>query len=300
MVLETKNLTKQFNGKGGFKEVSLFVEKGQVFGFLGPNGAGKTTFVKTMVGLLHPTSGFAWISGKPIGTVESREKVGFLPENFRYHDWMTGKELLKFHAELYKIKNPGKKIDELLELAKLKGHENKLIKNYSKGMQQRIGIAIALLNDPEIVFLDEPTSALDPVGRIEVREIIKQLKSQSKTVFLNSHLLSEVEMVCDEVAIINHGRVIAQGKLDDLLKEHTYVEMVITDYTSELIEKISNLSKEFQFKEGKLSFKVEDREKIPIIAKMVIEADAKLYQLNTQTSSLEDLFINLIGKDEVS
>ncbi|MBE3593332.1 MAG: ABC transporter ATP-binding protein [Thermoanaerobacter sp.] len=300
MVLEAQNLTKQFNGKGGFKEVTLSVEKGQVFGFLGPNGAGKSTFVKTMVGLLHPTSGFAWILEKPIGTVESREKVGFLPENFRYHDWMTGKELLSFHAELYKIKNPGKKIDELLELVKLKGHENKLIKNYSKGMQQRIGIAIALLNDPEIVFLDEPTSALDPVGRIEVREIIKQLKSQGKTVFLNSHLLSEVEMVCDEVAIINHGRIIAEGKLEELLKEHTHVEMIVSDYTTELIEKISHLSKEFQFKEGKLSFKVEDKEKIPLIAKMVIEAGAKLYQLNTQTSSLEDLFINLIGKDEMS
>jgi len=213
---------------------------------------------------------------------------------------MTGRELLTFHAELHKIKNPNKKIDSLFELVKLKGHENKKIKNYSKGMQQRIGLAIALLNDPEIVFLDEPTSALDPVGRIDVREIIKELKSQGKTVFLNSHLLGEVEMVCDEVAIINHGRIIAEGKLEELLKEHTHVEMIVSDYTSELIEKISRLSKEFQFEEGKLSFKVEDREKIPVIAKMVIEAGAKLYQLNTQTSSLEDLFINLIGKDEVS
>ncbi|MDI6603990.1 MAG: ABC transporter ATP-binding protein [Thermoanaerobacteraceae bacterium] len=300
MVLETQNLTKQFNGKGGFKEVSLSVEKGKVFGCLGPNGAGKSTFVKTMVGLLRPTSGFAWILGKPIGSVESREKVGFLPENFKYHDWMTGKELLRFHAELYKIENPEKKIDELLELVKLKGHENKLIKNYSKGMQQRIGIAISLLNEPEIVFLDEPTSALDPVGRIEVREIIKKLKSQDKTVFLNSHLLSEVEMVCDEVAIINHGKVIAKGNLNDLLKEYTHVEMKISNFNDELIKNIKSISKEFNIKDDRFFFKVENRERIPQIAKMVIESGANLYELNSKTSSLEDLFINLIGKDEVS
>jgi ABC-2 type transport system ATP-binding protein len=300
MILETQNLTKQFNGKGGFKEVSLSVEKGKVFGFLGPNGAGKSTFVKTMVGLLRSTSGFAWILGKPIGTVKSREKVGFLPENFKYHDWMTGKELLRFHAELYKIENPEKKIDELLELVKLKGHENKLIKNYSKGMQQRIGIAISLLNEPEIVFLDEPTSALDPVGRIEVREIIKKLKSQDKTVFLNSHLLSEVEMVCDEVAIINHGKIIAKGNLNDLLKEYTHVEMKVSNFNDELIKNIKSISKEFDIKDDRFFFKVENRERIPQIAKMVIESGANLYELNSKTSSLEDLFINLIGRDEVS
>ncbi|SNX54261.1 ABC transporter ATP-binding protein [Thermoanaerobacterium sp. RBIITD] len=298
MILETQNLTKQFDGKGGFKDVNISVDNGMVFGFLGPNGAGKSTFVKTMVGLLYPTSGFAWIMGEPIGTIESKRKIGFLPENFKYYGWMTGKELMKFHAELYKMKNPDKKIEELLELVKLKGHENKKIKNYSKGMQQRIGLAIALLNDPEIIFLDEPTSALDPVGRIDVREIIKRLKDNGKTVFLNSHLLSEVEMVCDEVAIINHGHVIADGKLENLLSKNTYVEMVISDYNSELIEKISNLAYDTVFKDGKLTFKVKDKDSIPKIAKTVVDSGAKLYQLDSKTSSLEDLFINIVGKDE--
>jgi len=125
MIIETQNLTKQFDGKGGFKDVNISIDSGTVFGFLGPNGAGKSTFVKTMVGLLYPTSGFAWINGFPIGTIESKRKIGFLPENFKYYDWMTGKELMKFHAELYKMKSPDKKIEELLELVKLKGHENK-------------------------------------------------------------------------------------------------------------------------------------------------------------------------------
>ncbi|AGB18020.1 ABC transporter ATP-binding protein [Thermoanaerobacterium thermosaccharolyticum] len=298
MILETQNLTKQFDGKGGFKDVNISIDSGMVFGFLGPNGAGKSTFVKTMVGLLYPTSGFAWINGFPIGTIESKRKIGFLPENFKYYDWMTGKELMKFHAELYKMKNPDKKIEELLDLVKLKGHENKKIKNYSKGMQQRIGLAIALLNDPKVIFLDEPTSALDPVGRIDVREIIKRLKDDGKTVFLNSHLLSEVEMICDEVAIINHGHVIAEGKLKNLLSKNTYVEMVISDYNSELIEKISKLAYDIVLKDGKLTFKVKDKDSIPEIAKIVVDSGAKLYQLDSKTSSLEDLFINIVGKDE--
>jgi len=165
-------------------------------------------------------------------------------------------------------------------------------------MQQRIGLAIALLNDPEVIFLDEPTSALDPVGRIDVREIIKRLKDSGKTVFLNSHLLSEIEMICDEVAIINHGHVIAEGKLKDLLSKSTYVEMVVSDYDSELIKKISNLAYDVVFKDGKLTFKVKDRNGIPQIAKTVVDSGAKLYQLDSKTGSLEDLFINIVGKDE--
>lgn len=298
MILETQNLTKQFDGKGGFKDVNISVDNGMVFGFLGPNGAGKSTFVKTMVGLLYPTSGFAWIMGEPIGTIESKRKIGFLPENFKYYGWMTGKELMKFHAELYKMKNPDKKIEELLELVKLKGHENKKIKNYSKGMQQRIGLAIALLNDPEIIFLDEPTSALDPVGRIDVREIIKRLKDNGKTVFLNSHLLSEVEMVCDEVAIINHGRIIAEGNLSNLLKKNTHVEMTVIDCPINIKDKIDDIAYDIKINNNTLSFKVRSKDDIPQIAKIVIESGAKLYQLNSETSTLENLFVNLIGKDE--
>lgn len=298
MILETQNLTKQFDGKGGFRDVNISVDKGMVFGFLGPNGAGKSTFVKTMVGLLYPTSGFAWIMGKPIGSIESKKQIGFLPENFKYQDWMTGYELLKFHAELQKMNKPRKRIDELIELVKLKGHEKKKIKFYSKGMQQRIGIAVALLNDPEIVFLDEPTSALDPVGRIDVREIIKRLKENGKTVFLNSHLLSEVEMICDEVAIINHGHILAEGKLKELLSKNTHVEMTVANCPNDIKNKINDIAYDIEQRGDILSFKVKNRDDIPRIVKIIIDAGTKLYELKSETSSLESLFVNLIGKDE--
>lgn len=297
MVIETYNLTKQFNGKGGFSDINLTVDRGQVFGFLGPNGAGKSTFVKTLVGLLYPTSGFAYILGKPLGDINARKKIGFLPETFKYHDWMTGKELLEFHAQLYKMENYSSRIDELIELVKLKGNESKKIKNYSKGMQQRIGLAISLLADPEIVFLDEPTSALDPVGRIEVREIIKELKSAGKTIFLNSHLLSEVEMVCDEVAIINHGHIIAQGKLHDLLEKTTRVEITAKGISPLLIDKLSAIGDNLEVNSDTLMLTVKKRDDIPIISKIVIESGAKLYELKNHTDSLEDLFVNLVGKD---
>ncbi|SHF56096.1 ABC-2 type transport system ATP-binding protein [Caldanaerobius fijiensis DSM 17918] len=298
MIIETYNLTKQFNGKGGFCDINLTVDSGQVFGFLGPNGAGKSTFVKTLVGLLYPTSGLAYILGKPLGDVTVREKIGFLPEGFKYHDWMTGKELMEFHAQLYKIKNPSKRIEELIELVKLKGHESKRIKNYSKGMQQRIGLAIALLPDPDVVFLDEPTSALDPVGRIEVREIIKGLKAMGKTVFLNSHLLSEVEMVCDEVAIINHGHIIAKGRLDELLKKTTRVEITAEGVSSDLVDKLSSMGDDFQIRGNTMVLTVKNRDDIPLISKIVVESGARLYELKNHTDSLEELFITLLGKDE--
>lgn len=294
MVIETFDLTKQYNGRGGCVDIRLQVGEGEVFGFLGPNGAGKSTLVKTLVGLLFPTSGSARILGKPLGDIGVKAKIGYLPENFKYHDWMTGWEVLKFHAKLYKLKSPEKRIRDLLELVKLSGHEKKRVSGYSKGMQQRLGLAVALLPDPDLLFLDEPTSALDPVGRIEVREIIKNLKSRGKTIFLNSHLLSEVEMICDEVAIINRGRIIAQGKLSDLLESGTEMEARISKPPEDLVKVLSEKATQVKIDENILKFRVKDREDIPEIVKAIVDSGTSLFELRPVNGSLEEFFVKLL------
>ncbi|MDK2879685.1 MAG: type transport system ATP-binding protein [Thermoanaerobacteraceae bacterium] len=294
MVIETFDLTKQYNGRGGCIDIRLQVGEGEVFGFLGPNGAGKSTLVKTLVGLLFPTSGSAKILGRPLGDTGVKAKIGYLPENFKYHDWMTGWEVLKFHVELYKLKDPKKRIEELLELVKLSGHEKKRVSGYSKGMQQRLGLAVALLPDPDLLFLDEPTSALDPVGRIEVREIIKDMKSRGKTVFLNSHLLSEVEMICDEVAIINRGRIITQGKLSSLLESGTSMEARISKPSKDLVKDLSGRATQMEIDGNILRFKVKDRQDIPEIVKAIVNSGTLLYELKPVNGSLEEFFVNLL------
>ncbi|MCF6095964.1 ABC transporter ATP-binding protein [Thermovorax subterraneus] len=298
MVIETFNLTKQYDGKGGCVDINLSVKEGEVFGFLGPNGAGKSTLVKTLVGLLRPTGGSARVLGRPLGDIRAMGKIGYLPENFRYHDWMTGLEVMRFHAELYKIPRPAKRISELLELVGLSGHEKKKVAGYSKGMQQRLGLAVALLADPELVFLDEPTSALDPVGRIEVREIIRDLKKKGKTVFLNSHLLSEVEMVCDRVAIINRGRIIACGDLKDLLFENSALTAKIGSPAEGLIEELKKIALQVKLREDILTIKVAKRDDIPLIAKVIVQSETPLYELKMEGVSLEELFVNLVRGGE--
>ncbi|WP_297421971.1 ABC transporter ATP-binding protein [Clostridium sp.] len=218
-MIETSHLTKQFNGKGGFKDISLSIKEGEVFSFLGKNGAGKSTFIKTLLGLLKLTDGKAEVLGKPIGDVDARKKIGYLPELFQYHSWLTGYELLTFHGKLYKMSSLEikKRIPEVLQIVGLSGHENKKIKEYSKGMQQRIGLGCAIISDPLLLFLDEPTSALDPVGRKQVRDIILNLKKQGKTIFLNTHLLSEVELISDRIAILDKGKIQKIGTIKELL-----------------------------------------------------------------------------------
>lgn len=299
MVIETFNLTKQYDGKGGCVDINLSVKEGEVFGFLGPNGAGKSTLVKTLVGLLRPTGGSGFVLGRPLGDSKAMRKIGYLPENFKYYEWMTGLEVMRFHAELYKIPKPARRISELLELVGLSGHEKKKVAGYSKGMQQRLGLAVALLSDPELVFLDEPTSALDPVGRIEVREIIRDLKREGKTVFLNSHLLSEVEMVCDRVAIINRGRIITCGELKDLLFENSTLTAKIGNPAEGLVEELKSIALKVELQGDALKVKVAKKGDIPSIAKAIVQSGTLLYELKLESLSLEELFVNLVRGEKV-
>ncbi|WML32857.1 ABC transporter ATP-binding protein [Clostridium sp. OS1-26] len=300
MIIETENLSKIYENNKGCRDINITVNKGEIYGFLGPNGAGKSTFIKTLVGLLFPTSGTARILGRPIGDIEAKKKIGYLPELFKYQEWMTGLDLLSFHSSLYKLdkKATSIKIEEVLEIVNLKGTEKNKIGTYSKGMQQRIGIASALLCDPDILFLDEPTSALDPIGRKEVRDIMLELKSRGKTVFLNSHLLSEVEMVCDSVAIISKGSIIKQGKMAELLEGDTMLDIHVENINNEILNKLEKIDEDVIFDGKNIKMHVKENGEIHEVASLIIEGGGKLYGLTPHRNSLEDLFIKLVERGQ--
>jgi ABC-2 type transport system ATP-binding protein len=300
LVIETINLSKIYENNKGCRDINIAVPKGEIYGFLGPNGAGKSTFIKTIVGLLFPTSGTAQILGRPIGDIEAKKKIGYLPELFKYQEWMTGLDLLSFHSALYKLdkKAAAIKIEEVLEIVNLKGAEKSKIGTYSKGMQQRIGIASALLCDPELLFLDEPTSALDPIGRKEVRDIMVELKNRGKTVFLNSHLLSEVEMVCDSAAIISKGNIIKQGKMSELLEGNTVLDIQVEDINNEILNNLEKIDENVTFDGKNIKMHVKENFEIHHIASLIISGGGKLYGLTPHRNSLEELFIKLVERGE--
>lgn len=300
-VIETKSLTKTYDGKGGISDVTLSVGEGIVYGFLGPNGSGKSTFVRTLLGLLHPTSGEGYILGEPIGTTKSREHVGYLPELFRYPDWLTGRQLLQSHTELCKIPVRGrnKRIDEVVELVGMKGRENGRISGFSKGMAQRIGLACAILNDPKVVFLDEPTSALDPIGRKEVRDLMVYLRDQGKTVFLNSHLLYEVESVCDHVSIVYQGEMIAQGPWRELMMAEPQVEVVTNGpIGGSLPSHIAKHFKKVEEKEGRTRWliQIENEDDIPKMIHDFTSKGMEIYEVKPIIPHLEDVFLHWVNE----
>jgi ABC-2 type transport system ATP-binding protein len=235
-ILETRNLRVEFRspargqpGKVAVADLSLRILPGEVFGFLGPNGAGKTTTMNVLLGFVNATSGSASIFGVDIRQPIARQRIGYLPELTYYYKFLNAEELLRFYARIFKV--PAGRVDgrinSVLKLVELDHARKRLIKTYSKGMQQRAGLAQALINNPDLLILDEPTSGLDPVGRMKVREIIHRLKQEGKTVFFSSHEMGEVETVCDRVAILNEGKLMVEGRVADLLSEHkTNLEQV--------------------------------------------------------------------------
>ena len=228
-IIKIDRLRVEYRPKGlarshqvAIQELSLEVRRGEAFGYLGPNGAGKTTTMQVLLGFTPPTSGSASLFGVDVRRPIARQRIGYLPELTYYYKFLTAEELLRFYARLFELtrSETDRRIEELLRLVDLEAVRGKPIRHYSKGMQQRIGLAQALINDPELLLLDEPTSGLDPLGRMQVRGIIQRLKSEGKTVFFSSHELGEVETVCDRVAILNHGEVRAMGSVSELVREH--------------------------------------------------------------------------------
>ncbi len=299
LAIETHGLRKVFGDKVAVADLTLSVERGEVFGFLGPNGAGKTTAVKILLGLIRPSAGQGALLGAPLGDLPARRKVGFLPEHFRFHDWLTASEFLRLHADLYHMPPEAsrRRIEELLELVGLSPHAAQRLRQFSKGMLQRIGLAQALLNQPELVILDEPTSGLDPVGRRLVRDIIRDLRSQGTTVFLNSHLLSEVEITCDRVAFIKFGEVLQVSQLQTLVEGELSVELRASPLTPEIVAGLARWSRNVRADGDHLSLTLAGEEHIAAINRYLVEQGVDVYALRPQRISLEDLFIEIVGTD---
>ncbi len=295
----THGLKKDFGNKVAVADLTLEVGRGEVFGFLGPNGAGKTTAVKMLLGLISPTSGNGKVLGSPLGDHLARNKVGFLPEHFRFHDWLTAAEFLTLHGELYHMPSErlADRIPELLDLVGLSAHADKKLRTFSKGMLQRIGLAQALLNDPELVFLDEPTSGLDPVGRLLVRDIIRDLSNGGTTIFLNSHLLSEVEITCDRVAFIRQGEVLTTSSLQSLVEGELTVEVRARKLNKDIVSGLERWSQNVRADGDHLSLTLPGEGVIPEINQYLVDNGVEVYAIRPKLLSLEDLFIQIVGTE---
>jgi len=298
--VKTVELTKRFGHTVALAGLSMTVPRGEVFGFLGPNGAGKTTAVKLLLGLLKPSSGEGWLLGRPVGDLRTRRRIGYLPELFRYQGWLSAAEVLALHCELAPLPRSSWKdeINATLETVGLSDRANDRVGTFSKGMQQRLGLGAALLGEPELVFLDEPTSALDPVGRHDVREIIRGLASRGTAVFLNSHLLSEVEQVCDRVAVVDHGRVIASGTMDELLGG-TAVRVRATGLTQADKNRLSGYGR-IDDEGEQMTFANLDPDRVPELVASIVSMGGRVYEVAPRHQTLEDRFLQLLEDEERS
>jgi ABC-2 type transport system ATP-binding protein len=297
--IRTRRLRKVFSGKVAVRNLTLDVPRGEVFGFLGPNGAGKSTSVKMLLGLVFPKSGEAEILGHPAGDVKTRSKVGFLPEHFRFYDWLTPIELLKLHGRLYGMSHAKlrQRVPVLLDLVGLTSHRDKRLRDFSKGMLQRIGLAQALLNEPDLIFLDEPTSGLDPVGRRLVRDIIKAERNRGATVLLNSHLLGEVEITCDRVAFIKDGEVVETRQLNDDIEEQTTVSIRAASVTEEIASGLSQWTRSVRAEGERLTLSVSSGAVMPEIVRYLVASGVDVYEVTPQRFSLEERFLEIVGTD---
>jgi len=294
--IRTQELAKRYGSITALAGLTMTIPRGDIFGFLGPNGAGKTTAVKLLLGLTPPTAGHAEVLGAAIGDRDALRRVGYLPELFRYQSWLTAREVLALHCELAGIDRTAwqREIEDALAIVGLADRGSGRVGTFSKGMQQRLGLGVALLGAPDLVVLDEPTSALDPVGRHDVREIIRGLGERGTTVFLNSHLLSEVEQVCHRVAIVDRGRVVAEGTLDELLGGDT-VRIRVTDLDRGAktgLSRFGQLDDEGDW----LVIRGIDTERVPELVADVVRLGGRVHAVEPRHESLEDRFLRLLGQ----
>jgi ABC-2 type transport system ATP-binding protein len=297
--IETTELSKRYGSTVALAGLTMRVERGEVFGFLGPNGAGKTTAVKLLLGLSRPTGGSGQLLGAPLGDRVTRRRVGYLPELFRYQPWMRARDVLRLHCELAGLDRDRwpAEIDGALRTVGLADRATDLVGRFSKGMQQRLGLGVALLGQPDVVFLDEPTSALDPVGRVDVRTIIAAARERGATVFLNSHLLTEVERVCDRVAIVDRGRVVAHGRIDELLGESS-VRLRVTglDEPSGRLATFGPVHPDGEW----VTIRPIDPVRIPELVEAIVRAGGHVHAVEPGRGTLEDRFLALFTQDRPS
>ncbi len=295
LAIHTQDLAKRYGKTVALSGLTMSVRRSEVFGFLGPNGAGKTTAVKLMIGLALPSAGQGWVLGAPIGDLRTRRRLGYLPELFRYQGWMKAREVLALHCELSGMPRSDwkREIDSVLELVGLTDRADDRVEGFSKGMQQRLGLGVALLGRPELVLLDEPTSALDPVGRHDVREIIRELKARGTAVFLNSHLLSEVEQICDRLAVVDHGRVIATGTMAEILGRDSAVRVRVTGLDATQRASLTGFGRIDD--EGEwLTFRGLKPERVPDLVTTIVGQGGRVYAVEPRHQSLEDRFLELL------
>ena len=280
--------------------LSLQVRRGEIFGFLGPNGAGKSTAVKMLLGLVIPTSGKAEILGHPCSSVEVRRKVGFLPEDFRFYDWLTASELLTLHGRLSGLMPAQlrERVPAYLDLVGLTPHRDRRLRGFSKGMLQRIGLAQALIHEPELIFLDEPTSGLDPMGRRLVRDIIRDQRARGATVFLNSHLLSEVEITCDTVVFIKQGEVIGSRDLRVSPDGEIRVHIRAHNLRQEILPGLSPWTSSAQLQEELLVLSTRAVDALPEILRYLVASNVDVFEFTPQRLSLEESFLKIMGEDQ--
>ena len=305
-VIETRGLRKQFGDKTAVEDLSLEVLRGEVFGFLGPNGAVNTTSIKMLLGLVEPTSGSGSVLGAPIGHRATRARLGFLPEHFRFHDWLTGRELLLVHGRFLEMSSRDTKAraDELLARVDLLDAAHRPVRTYSKGMMQRVGLAQALLGHPDVVFLDEPTSGLDPLGRLLVRDVIRELRERGTTVFLNSHILGEVEATCDRVTFVKEGRTVRDLRLGDV-DGSVEVDLRVGSITEEARVAIARVGRILEYGGSasgdgldRLRVALPEEDLLPQLARAVVERGVPLYEMRVARKSLEATFLEVMGEDQ--
>jgi ABC-2 type transport system ATP-binding protein len=301
LAIDARRLRKEFGKKVAVEDFTLEVSRGEVFGFLGPNGAGKTTAVKMMMGLIHPTAGEAALLGKPLGDRPTRARIGFLPEHFRFHEWLQAAEFLDLHGRLFGMSAAAREetIPRLLDLVGLGRSSETRLSAFSKGMLQRIGLAQALINSPDLVFLDEPTSGLDPLGRRLVRDVIRDLRNQGITVFLNSHFLSEVELTCDRVAFIRLGKILRVASLEELARETVQIDLRVGNPDEILLSGLEEFGSDVRYDESEniIHMSLLNDDQIPEIISWLVAQGQAVYELSPQRISLEERFLQIVGDE---
>jgi ABC-2 type transport system ATP-binding protein len=280
VIIETRNLTKVYRDFWGrakvqaLKALDLQVHRGEIFGLLGPNGSGKTTTIKLLLGLLFPTEGEALIFNEPTTNVAKNERIGYLPEESYLYKFLNAEETLHFYGRLFKLSGAerAKRVNRLIDMVGLSAAKHRQLREYSKGMQRRIGLAQALINNPELILLDEPTSGLDPIGTAEIKELIRDLKTQGKTVVLSGHLLADMQDICDRIAILHRGELKELGKVTDLLTVQDVTQIKTRDLPEHAIEEIKAV---------------------------IARHGAELVAVDHPTTTLEELFLRIVRESDL-
>ncbi len=278
VIIETRNLTKVYRDFWGrpkvqaLKALDLKVHRGEIFGLLGPNGSGKTTTIKLLLGLLFPTEGDAFIFGEPTFNVAKNERIGYLPEESYLYKFLNAEETLHFYGRLFKISKAErtKRVGRLIEMVGISHAKHRQLREYSKGMQRRIGLAQALINNPELILLDEPTSGLDPIGTAEIKELIKDLRDQGKTIVLSGHLLADMQDICDRIAILHRGELRELGKVSDLLTVQDVTQIKTTDLSESVLSEVRH----------------------------VLDRNGVKYEVDHPTTTLEELFLRIVRESD--